>query len=218
MTCGTGLDLLQSSSEFSCAVWAATASSATAASIGCTRNAVGSSAYYICTRCQGTARPLDSRPRREVQIEPDKLEVVASFCYLGDMLSAADGCELSTTTCENRLEEVQGAAASSLFTPPLFQDTRPCVQLLCAERNAPCNWDLAIDKAKLPMSEAEWQGNDQTDQQCQAARHCHRQVQWATCVAWHWRYGSHPIGEKASLVWTRGPLQECSQDSLWHTG
>ena len=28
----------------------------------------------------------------------DKLEVVASFCYLGDMLSAAGGCELSTTT------------------------------------------------------------------------------------------------------------------------
>ena len=29
---------------------------------------------------------------------PDKPEVVASFCYLGDMLSAAGGCELSTTT------------------------------------------------------------------------------------------------------------------------
>ena len=28
----------------------------------------------------------------------DKVEVVASFCYLGDMLSAAGGCELSTTT------------------------------------------------------------------------------------------------------------------------
>ena len=33
------------------------------------------------------------------QTWPDKLEVVASFCYLGDMLSAAGGCELSTTTC-----------------------------------------------------------------------------------------------------------------------
>ena len=28
----------------------------------------------------------------------DKLDVVASFCYLGDMLLAASGCELSTTT------------------------------------------------------------------------------------------------------------------------
>ena len=50
------------------------------------------------SRCQGTAGPLDGRPQREVQIGPDKLEVVASFCYLGDMLSAVGGCELSTTT------------------------------------------------------------------------------------------------------------------------
>ena len=53
---------------------------------------------YRCTRYQGIARPLDGRPQKEVQVVPDKLEVVASFCYIGDMLSAADGCELSTTT------------------------------------------------------------------------------------------------------------------------
>ena len=53
---------------------------------------------YRCTRCQGTACPLDGRPQKEVQAGPDKLEVVASFCYLGDTLSAAGGCELSTTT------------------------------------------------------------------------------------------------------------------------
>ena len=34
-------------------------------------------------------------------------------------------------TCENCLEEVQGSATSSLFTPPLFQNMWPCVQLLC---------------------------------------------------------------------------------------
>ena len=54
---------------------------------------------YRCTRCQGTACPLDDRPQREVQVKPDKLEAVASFCYLGDMLSATGGCKLSTTTC-----------------------------------------------------------------------------------------------------------------------
>ena len=73
--------------------WTATASSATAASTGCTRNAVGSSAPS-----QGIACPLDGRPQREVQVRPDKLEVVASFCYLGYMLSEPGGCELSTTT------------------------------------------------------------------------------------------------------------------------
>ena len=29
---------------------------------------------------------------------PDKLEVVASFCYLGDMFSAGGGCEMAVTT------------------------------------------------------------------------------------------------------------------------
>ena len=84
---------------------------------------------YRSTRCQGTARPLDGRPEREVQVGPYKLEVVASFCYLGDMLSAAGGCELTTTTHENHLEEVQGAKTSSLFPPPSFQDR--CIARVC---------------------------------------------------------------------------------------
>ena len=41
------------------------------------------------TDVQGTACPLDGRPHREVQVRPDKLEVVPSFCYLGDLLSTA---------------------------------------------------------------------------------------------------------------------------------
>ena len=109
-------------------------------------------------------------------------------------------------TCENRLEEVQGSAASPLFIPPLFQNMWPCVQLLCAEHIAPCQRDLAIDKAEPPASAAKWQGNDQTDLQCQAARHCHHQVQWATCAAWHWGSGPHSEGEKTPMVWTCGTL------------
>ena len=118
-------------------------------------------------------------------------------------------------TCENGLEEVQGSATSPLFTPPHFQNTWPCVQLLCAERNAPCQRDLAIDKAEPPASEAKWQGNDQTDLQCQAARYCDHQVQWSTCAPWHWGSRPHSEGEKTSMVWTCGTLQWCS---LWHTG
>ena len=53
---------------------------------------------YRWTWCQGAARSLDGRPQRKVQVEPDTLEVVVSFCYLGDMLSAAGSCEVSTTT------------------------------------------------------------------------------------------------------------------------
>ena len=121
-------------------------------------------------------------------------------------------------TCENRLEEVQGSATSSLFTPPLFQNTWPCVQLLCAERYAPCHRDLDIDKAKPPSFAAKWQGNDQTDLQRQAARNCHHQIHWATCATWHWGSGPHSEGEKTLMVWTCGTLQWCRQDSLWHTG
>ena len=53
---------------------------------------------FRCARCLGTARPIDGRLQKDVQVGPDKLEVVASFCYLGDMLSAAGGCELATIT------------------------------------------------------------------------------------------------------------------------
>ena len=135
MICDTGLDLLQSSGEFPCPV-CRTGVGSNSIFCNCCKHWVHKKCSglkrltkdpdYRCTWCQGTARPLDGRPQKEVQVGPDKLEVVASFCYLGDMLSAAGGCELSTTTCV-KLEEVQGAATSSFFTPPPFQDTWPCV-------------------------------------------------------------------------------------------
>ena len=46
----------------------------------------------------GNARSIDGRPQNEVQVGPDKLEVVASFCYLGDMLPAGGGCEIAVTS------------------------------------------------------------------------------------------------------------------------
>ena len=51
--------------------------------------------------------------------------------------------------CENCLEEVQGSATSPLFMPPLFQNTWPCVQLLCAAHNAPCQQDWPLAKPNL---------------------------------------------------------------------
>ena len=82
--------------------WAATASSAMAASSGCTRNAVGSSAWRrtLTTDVHG-ARNCTPLGRQTTEGSPGRtwqVEVVAYFCYLGDMLSAAGGCELSTTT------------------------------------------------------------------------------------------------------------------------
>ena len=149
--------------------WAATASSAMAASTGCTRNAVGWSAWKrTLTIDVHGVRELhapwmaDHSPGRTWQAWG------GSFLLLPrrHALSSRWLWTFNHNTCENRLEEVQGSATSPLFTPPLFQNTWPCVQLLCAERNAPCQRDLAIDKAEPPASAAKWQGNDQTDLQC----------------------------------------------------
>ena len=105
--CSTGLDLLQSTAEFPCMVCHTGVGSNSIFCNGCKHwvhkkcsglKCLTKDSDYRCTWCQGTARPLDGRPQKEVQVRPDKLEVVASFCYLGDMLSSAGGCELSTTT------------------------------------------------------------------------------------------------------------------------
>ena len=101
--------------------------------------------------------------RGKSQVGPDKLEVVASFCYLGDRLSAAIGCELSITTHVKTAQKKFKELLPVLSSRHLSFKTWPFVQLLCAECNAPCQWDLAIDKSKPPTSAAEWQGNDQSD-------------------------------------------------------
>ena len=114
MICGTGLDLLQSSGEYPCAVC---------------RTGVGNNSIYYngcklwvhkkCSRLQRLTPNPDYRyarcmgnahPQSDVQVGPDKLEVVASFRYLGDMLSAGGGCEITVTT---RVKTVQGATTSS---------------------------------------------------------------------------------------------------------
>ena len=77
-----------------------TASTAMAANFGCIRNAEGLTPNpdYRCAQCMGNASPFDGRPQSEVPVRPDKLEMVASFCYLGDMLSAGGDCEITVTT------------------------------------------------------------------------------------------------------------------------
>ena len=124
MNCGTGLDLLQSSGKFPCTVFHTGVGSNNIFCNVCKHwvhkkcsglKRLTKDPDYRRTWCQGTAHPLNGRQQKEVQVGPDKLEVVASFCYLGDTLSAAGGCELSTTTCVKTAWKMW-----------------PCVQLLCA--------------------------------------------------------------------------------------
>ena len=88
MICGTGLDLLQSSGEFPCAVCHSGVGSNSIFCKGCKHRVhkkcsglkrLTEDPDYRCTRCQGTARPLDGRPQREVQVGPDKLKMLAPF-------------------------------------------------------------------------------------------------------------------------------------------
>ena len=46
-----------------------------------------------CKRCTGQARPM-----AKVTVGREKVEVVPSFCYLGDCLSSGGGCELAIIT------------------------------------------------------------------------------------------------------------------------
>ena len=53
---------------------------------------------FRCSRCLGTARPIDGRPCKHMNIGDDLLDVVDCFCYLGDTIDAGGGCNLSAIT------------------------------------------------------------------------------------------------------------------------
>ena len=176
MICGTGLDLLQSSGEFPCALCRTGVGSNSIFCNGCKhlvyKKCSGlklKHSDYRCTWCKRTACPLDDRPQKEVQVGPDMLEVVASFCHLRDMLSAAGGCELSTTTRVKTAWKKFKDLLPVLSSCYLFFKTRGRVYSSC------------VRSAMLHASETKpnlqpLQRNDQTDLQCQTIRYCHDQV------------------------------------------
>ena len=62
---------------------------------------------YVCPRCRGLCRPIDGRPAPTITVETTDdagnvvetfdVDVVAKFCYLGDMLEAGGGCTKAIT-------------------------------------------------------------------------------------------------------------------------
>ena len=100
---GAGLDVLKDSGKFPCAVCR---SGVGRNSIFCRlcelwvhKNCSGITGRlvpdpdYVCPRCRGEARPIDGRPVTQVVVDGATLDVVPTFCYLGDMLSAGCGCD-----------------------------------------------------------------------------------------------------------------------------
>ena len=148
MICGTGLDLLQNSGEYPCAVC---------------RTGVGNNSIYCklwvhkkCSglqlltphpdyrfaRCMGNARTIDGRPQSEVQVRPDKLEVVASFCYLGDMLSAGGGCEMVVTT---RVKTAWKKFREHYqFSHPATSLTSPVAMFTALASGGPCSMPVKL--------------------------------------------------------------------------
>ena len=60
---------------------------------------LSSNANFRCSRCLGTAQPIDGRPCLKFKLsEEDVLDVVDNFCYLGDMIDASGGCDASITS------------------------------------------------------------------------------------------------------------------------
>ena len=199
MICGTGLALLQRSGEFPCAVCRTGVGSNSIFCNGCKYWAhkkcsgfkrLTKDPDYRCTRCQGTARRLDGRPQRKVQVGPDKLEVVASFCYLGDMLSAAGGCKLSTTTrvktAWKKFKELLPVISSRHLS---FKTVAECTALVC---RAQCS---------MPVRLGHWQ--NQTSNVCSGVT-----GQWSDRSAMSGRKALSPPGPMNYLrglalrIWT----------------
>ena len=109
MASGLGLDILQDSGKFPCAVCR---SGVGRSSIRCSKcnlwvhykkcsglKTLAEHMSYECPRCCGEpgARPIDGCPFKEVEVGDCVLEAVDRFCYLGDMLSAGGGCMAAAT-------------------------------------------------------------------------------------------------------------------------
>ena len=82
MICGTGLNLLQSSGEYPCAVCHTGVGNNSIYCNGCKlwvhKKCSGlqwltPNPDYRCKQCMGNACPIDGRPQNEVQVGPDKL-------------------------------------------------------------------------------------------------------------------------------------------------
>ena len=169
---------------------------------------------YRCTRCQGTACHLDGRPQKEVQVGPDKLEVVASFCYLGDMLSAAGGCELTTTT------RVKTAWKKFKDLLPVLS-SRYLSFKTCGHVYSSCVWSAMLHASVTwPLTKPNLQhlqGNDRAmiRQICNVRP---QDIVTTRSSELLLRDGIEDLDlilkERRLMIWTCGTLQWCSQDSL----
>ena len=132
MESGINLDVLKKSGKYPCGVCQSGVGSSNAIFCGgCKRwvnkkcsgikGPLRSDPEFRCARCLGTARAIVEREVSEVEVGNEKLEVVPEFYYLGDMLSAGDGCDHTLQMC---MGQVQPIASPSHQPPSAPSDQR----------------------------------------------------------------------------------------------
>ena len=108
MASGPDLDVLKDSGRFPCGVcrkgtgansiWCSSCSHWVHHGCSGVKGKLTEDPNFQCNRCRGSARPIDARPSSEFVVGSDSLEVVDTFCYLGDMISAGGGCDRAIVT------------------------------------------------------------------------------------------------------------------------
>ena len=145
MICGMGLDPLQSSVMFTRAVCHSGVGSNSIFCNGCKHwvhkkcswlKHLAKDPEYRCTWCQETAYPLDNIGKSKLDLTRWRSKL--PFATEEVMLSAADGCELPTTTCVKTAWKKFKELLPILFSPHIFFRTRGHVYSSCAVSNVPC--------------------------------------------------------------------------------
>ena len=216
--CGTGMGLLQGSGENLCVVCHTGVGNSSIHCNGCKLwvhkkcsglQQLAWNPDYRCAQCMGNARLIDCRPQSEVQVGPDKLEVVASFCHLCDMLSACGGCEITVTTRVKTAGKKFRELLAVLTSHHVYYKTRGHIYSSCGRsamlHGSPCQWNLATHQDEPA---AQLQGHDQTDLQYQARGCGHGKVKQATGKAWAW--GPRPNFERERRLRWFGHMEHSS--------
>ena len=186
MICGRGLGLLQSSGEFPCAVCRTGDGSNSIFCSGCK--------HWVHKKCSGL---------KHLKKDPD-------CCYLGDMLSAAGGCELSTTTRVKTAWKKFKDLLPVLSSRHLFK-THGHVYSSCV-RSA-----MLHASETWPLTKPNLQRNDRTmiRQICNVRPQDIVTTRSSDLLV---RLGIEDLElilkERRPMVWTCGTLQWCNQDSL----
>ena len=105
---GTGMETLKDSGKYPCGVCRKGVGGNSIFCEGCShwihhkcseiRGRLVEDPSFRCARCRGTARPIDARPATEFAVGGESVEIVDSFCYLGDSTCAGGGCSRAVTT------------------------------------------------------------------------------------------------------------------------